>query len=65
VAKKGRAYKNLKKRRTKGRLPKKAGNSVDGNSLAEIFARIDEIRKGAKPLPEGMTIKDLIEEGRR
>jgi prevent-host-death family protein len=33
--------------------------------LKEVFARIDEIRKTAKPLPKGMTVKDLIEEGRR
>lgn len=34
-------------------------------SLKEIFADIERIRKRAKPLPKGMTIKDLIEEGRR
>ena len=34
-------------------------------TLAEAFARIDQIRKRVKPLPKGMTIKDLIEEGRR
>ena len=33
--------------------------------LREIFAGMDKIRKKAKPLPRGMTIKDLIEEGRR
>jgi prevent-host-death family protein len=33
--------------------------------LEETFARIDQIRKSAKPLPKGMTVKDLIEEGRR
>lgn len=33
--------------------------------LKEVFARIEQIRKSAKPLPKGMTIKDLIEEGRR
>jgi len=33
--------------------------------LNEVFARIDEIRKTAKPLPKGTTVKDLIEEGRR
>jgi prevent-host-death family protein len=32
--------------------------------LKEIFAKMDEIRKCAKPLPKGVTIKDLIEEGR-
>jgi len=34
-------------------------------SLKEIFADIERIRGRAKPLPKGMTIKDLIEEGRR
>ena len=33
--------------------------------LKEVFARIEQIRKSAKPLPKGMTAKDLIEEGRR
>jgi len=34
-------------------------------NLKEIFADIEQIRKRAKPLPKGMTIKNLIEEGRR
>ena len=34
-------------------------------SPAEVFVDIEEIRKRAKPLPKGMTIKGLIEEGRR
>jgi prevent-host-death family protein len=34
-------------------------------SLKEVFADIERIRKRAKPLPKGVTIKDLIEEGRR
>jgi prevent-host-death family protein len=34
-------------------------------SPAEVFADIEEIRKRAKPLPKGMSVKDLIEEGRR
>lgn len=33
--------------------------------LKKVFADIDQIRKRAKPLPQGLTIKDLIEEGRR
>jgi prevent-host-death family protein len=37
----------------------------DQVSLKEVFADIERIRKRAKPLPKGMTIKDLIEEGRR
>jgi len=34
-------------------------------SLTEAFAGIERIRARAKPLPRGVTIKDLIEEGRR
>jgi prevent-host-death family protein len=34
-------------------------------SLSKVFADIERIRKTAKPLPKGMAIKDLIEEGRR
>ena len=34
-------------------------------SLEEAFADIERIRKRAKLLPKGVTIKDLIEEGRR
>ena len=37
----------------------------NGVSLKEAFEQIDRIRMRAKPLPKGMTIKDLIEEGRR
>ena len=37
----------------------------DEASLKEAFAGLERIRKRAKPLPKGMTIKDLIEEGRR
>lgn len=33
--------------------------------LKEVFARIEQIRKTAKPLPKGVTVKGLIEEGRR
>jgi prevent-host-death family protein len=33
-------------------------------SLKEAFADIERIRKRAKRLPKGVTIKDLIEEGR-
>ena len=39
-----------------------ASSDVD---LKEVFARIEQIRKNAKPFPKGMTVKDLIEEGRR
>jgi hypothetical protein len=31
----------------------------------ERLPAIDQIRRTAKPLPKGMTINDLIEEGRR
>jgi prevent-host-death family protein len=34
-------------------------------SLKEAFEQINRIRMRAKPLPKGMTIKDMIEEGRR
>jgi prevent-host-death family protein len=34
-------------------------------SMEEAFAQIDRIRSKVKSLPKGMTIKDLIEEGRR
>jgi prevent-host-death family protein len=34
-------------------------------SLKEAFAGLHRMRKRAKPLPKGMAIKDLIEEGRR
>ena len=34
-------------------------------SLKEAFGQIDRIRMRAKPLPKGVMIKDLIEEGRR
>ena len=34
-------------------------------SLKEAFANIERIRRRVKPLPKGMTIKDLIEGGRR
>jgi len=34
-------------------------------NLKEVFDKIERIRKRAKPLPNGMTMKDLIEEGRK
>jgi prevent-host-death family protein len=34
-------------------------------SLKEAFEQIDRVRMRTKPLPKGLTIKDLIEEGRR
>ena len=32
--------------------------------IKEVFASMERVRKRAKPLPRGVTIKDLIEEGR-
>jgi len=37
----------------------------DKPDLDQVFAKIDGIRTRLKPLPKGMTVKDLIEEGRR
>jgi prevent-host-death family protein len=40
----------------------------EAQDLAEtkkVFANIEKIRRRAKPLPRGVTVKDLIEEGRR
>jgi prevent-host-death family protein len=34
-------------------------------NLEQVFEDIERIRLRAKPLPKGMTVKDLIEEGRR
>jgi prevent-host-death family protein len=33
--------------------------------LTRVFADIERIRMRVKPLPKGVTVKDLIEEGRR
>jgi hypothetical protein len=33
--------------------------------VKKVFADIEKIRRRVKPLPKGMTVKDLIEEGRR
>jgi prevent-host-death family protein len=33
-------------------------------TVKRVFADIERIRKRGKPLPKGVTIKDLIEEGR-
>lgn len=37
----------------------------DGHDLKAVFADIEGIRARIKPLPRGVTIKSLIEEGRR
>ena len=34
-------------------------------SLKEAFADIERLRKRTKPLPKGVTTRNLIEEGRR
>lgn len=49
----------------RGKLAAVLVPAQNGISLTEAFADIERIRKRAKPLPKGMTIKDLIEEGRR
>ena len=42
-----------------------AQEKSDSRDIKEIFASIEKIRRKAKPLPAGVTVKDLIEEGRR
>lgn len=42
-----------------------AQEKTDLRDIKEIFASIERIRRKAKPLPAGVTAKDLIEEGRR
>lgn len=42
-----------------------AQDTPDLKDIKEIFADIEKIRSRAKPLPRGVTVKDLIEEGRR
>jgi hypothetical protein len=51
--------------RRRGQTVAEADAPRTEDSLERVFARIDQIRKTVKPLPKGMTIKDLIEEGRR
>jgi prevent-host-death family protein len=36
----------------------------DEVDIKEVFASMESIRKRAKPLPRGVAVKDLIEEGR-
>ena len=45
--------------------PAQAQEKHDQQDIKELFAGMERIRKRAKPLPPGVTIKDLIEEGRR
>lgn len=42
-----------------------AQDTPDLKDIKEIFADIEKIRSRAMPLPRGVTVKDLIEEGRR
>jgi hypothetical protein len=49
----------------RGRTTAETADARTDHSLERAFARIDQIRKAIKPLPKGMTIKNLIEEGRR
>jgi prevent-host-death family protein len=49
----------------RGKLAAIISPARDQNSLEEAFAAIERIRRRVKPLPKGMTVKDLIEEGRR
>lgn len=47
----------------RGKLTAVLGPAVPEKGLREIFDDMDKIRKRTK-LPKGMTIKELIEEGR-
>lgn len=48
----------------RGKLAAVIGPAQPKANLKEIFDDIEEIRKRAKRLPKGVTVKDLIEEGR-
>ncbi|HUI51958.1 MAG TPA: type II toxin-antitoxin system prevent-host-death family antitoxin [Terriglobales bacterium] len=47
----------------RGKLTAVIGPAEEKVDLEKVFAEMDKIRKRAKPL-RGVTIKDLIEEGR-
>ena len=47
----------------RGKLTAMMGPAEENVDLEKVFAEMDKIRKRAKPL-RGVTIKDLIEEGR-
>lgn len=38
---------------------------TEKNSLQDAFSAIDEIRSRLKPLPKGISVKHLVEEGHR
>lgn len=48
----------------RGKLTAVLGPTQTKKDLKEIFDNLEKIRRKAKPLPKGMTIKDMIEEGR-
>jgi prevent-host-death family protein len=48
----------------RGKLTAVIGPVEQEVDLKEVFAKMDEIRKNSKKIP-GVTIKSLIEEGRR
>ncbi len=48
----------------RGKLTAVISPAREAIDLKKVFADIERIRKRAKPLPKGITIKDLIEEGR-
>jgi prevent-host-death family protein len=49
----------------RGKLAAVIVPAQDNRNLEDVFARADRIRKRVKPLPKGLTVKHLIEEGRR
>jgi prevent-host-death family protein len=49
----------------RGKLSAVIAPARENISLKEVFADIERIRLRAKPLPKSVTVKDLIEEGRR
>jgi prevent-host-death family protein len=48
----------------RGKLEAEIIPARDEVDIQAIFASMERIRKRAKPLPRGLTVKDLIEEGR-
>jgi len=49
----------------RGELAAVIGPAQAGSSVEQAFREIRRIRSRLKPLPKGVTVKDLIEEGRR
>ena len=48
----------------RGKLAAEIVPAQEALDIKELFASMERIRKRAKPLPRGVTVKDLIEEGR-